>query len=373
MRGIYTSIILIILLNIVGCASVETQFHDVSASEIRKEERIQKEMVFNVAEREEIRVLRVAYPIMVSNASLCLKVAHTAGLGFWSEFDFKRIDRPFAKRSLSVDENVRVRFVHPNSPAEKEGIQVDDILVRVNGKEIASGRKGDKAYKNIFKNYKKDKFRAVFKRKNNIYNVELKFDAQCDYKVRYDYRDSEINAWADGKHVVITRGMLRFAESDHALAGVIAHELAHNVMVHAQKGTYNASVGALAGLVLDSVVIGHADIDGGGVFSEFGKSFGWSAHSVKMEQEADYVGLYFMERAGYDITIMPHFWRKMASENYDKAIDMETSHPTSVKRFVALEKTREEIAKKKRARAPLLPNKNDKSFRVIKTDLKYSN
>ncbi|MBL4589028.1 MAG: M48 family metalloprotease [Alphaproteobacteria bacterium] len=371
MRGIYTSVILIILLNIVGCASVETQFHDVSASEIKKEERIQREMVLNVAEREEIRVLRVAYPIMVANAPLCSKVAHTAGLGFWSEFDFKKDERPFAKRSLFVDENVRVRFVHPNSPAAIGGIQVDDILVVVNGKEIVSGRKGDKTYKNIFKNYKKDSFSAVFKRKNNIYNVELKFDEQCDYKVRYDYRDSEINAWADGKRVVIARGILRFAEDDHTLAGVIAHELAHNVMVHAHKVKHNASVGALAGFVLDRVVIGYADIDDGGIFSEFGKSLGWGAHSVKMEQEADYVGLYFMERAGYDISIMPHFWRKMASENYDKAIGMETSHPTSVKRFIALEKTRAEIAKKKRAGAPLLPNKNNRSFRVIKTDLEY--
>lgn len=42
-----------------------------------------------------------------------------------------------------------------------------------------------------------------------------------------------LNAWSDGRSVAITTRMVRFAEDDDALAFVIAHEMAHNLLGHA--------------------------------------------------------------------------------------------------------------------------------------------
>ena len=42
-------------------------------------------------------------------------------------------------------------------------------------------------------------------------------------------------AFADGTKVFLTRGMMRFAQSDEELALVVAHETAHNIMGHIDK------------------------------------------------------------------------------------------------------------------------------------------
>ena len=51
----------------------------------------------------------------------------------------------------------------------------------------------------------------------------------CDYPVLLG-DDDALNAYADGNNIIITRGMMRFLESDRELALVIGHELAHNSM-----------------------------------------------------------------------------------------------------------------------------------------------
>lgn len=45
----------------------------------------------------------------------------------------------------------------------------------------------------------------------------------------------ELNAWADGQRVVVTSKMMRAARSDDMLAFVVAHEMAHNILAHAEK------------------------------------------------------------------------------------------------------------------------------------------
>lgn len=46
---------------------------------------------------------------------------------------------------------------------------------------------------------------------------------------------NHLNAWADGRTVSVTAKMMRFAAEDDALAFVIAHEMAHNLLGHAER------------------------------------------------------------------------------------------------------------------------------------------
>ena len=46
---------------------------------------------------------------------------------------------------------------------------------------------------------------------------------------------SQINAWADGRDIGVTAKMMRFAGEDDTLAFVVAHELAHNILAHAER------------------------------------------------------------------------------------------------------------------------------------------
>ena len=93
----------------------------------------------------------------------------------------------------------------------------------------------------------------------------------------------------------------------------------------------------------------------GGQFSQIGGQIGVAQYSVAFEQEADYVGMYFMERAGYSTTGVAHFWRRMAAEGAT-SVSRRTSHPSSPERFLAIERTQAEIATKKARNLPLVPN-----------------
>ena len=165
---------------------------------------------------------------------------------------------------------------------------------------------------------------------------------------------SQINAYADGEKIIVTRGMTRFTESDTETALVVAHELAHNTMQHIDKLKQNTMTGSLGGLVVDSL-LGAAGINTGNQFSQLGGALGQQRYSIPFEQEADYVGMYYLARAGYPVTGVADFWRRMAAEG-NSSSEVRTSHPTSAERFIALERTEAEIVAKQRNGAPLVPN-----------------
>ena len=74
------------------------------------------------------------------------------------------------------------------------------------------------------------------------------------------------------------------------------------------------------------------------------------------EQEADYVGMYYLERTNIDASNVAHFWRRMAAENSNLSINHRSTHPTTPERFIALEKTFKEIIMKKNNGEVLKPN-----------------
>ncbi|MBI2876619.1 MAG: M48 family metalloprotease [Candidatus Tectomicrobia bacterium] len=60
----------------------------------------------------------------------------------------------------------------------------------------------------------------------------------CKYSVGLTNSDA-VNAFADGFHVILTSGMMRFAEKDEELALVVGHEIAHNALEHVTQNTVN--------------------------------------------------------------------------------------------------------------------------------------
>lgn len=175
----------------------------------------------------------------------------------------------------------------------------------------------------------------------------------CLYE--FIYVDSnEVNAAADGEKIYVTRAMMNFAKSDHDLAIVLGHEAAHNMLDHIPKVKTNATVGIVLGTILDGIASSQG-ISTGGLFSESAAAIGATAYSVKFEEEADYVGLYITHLAGFDISEAADFWRQMSIRSPD-AIFTDTTHPSNPKRFLALEKTKEEIYDKVKSRQAIIPN-----------------
>ena len=167
------------------------------------------------------------------------------------------------------------------------------------------------------------------------------------------YDDDSFNAFADGNKVVIGRKLMELFQNDEQLAFVIAHEFAHNIMGHIEDTKTNVTGGLILGAILDAASAG-AGVRTGGGFAKMGAQMAQLSYSPAYEHEADYVGLYILSRAGYDISQAAEVWRLMAAVNPD-SIYTATTHPTSPERFVMMGKVVEEIERKQREKADMLP------------------
>lgn len=174
----------------------------------------------------------------------------------------------------------------------------------------------------------------------------------------YDYHlknEENLNAYADGEAIFVTPIMMRFAETDDELSVVLGHEYAHNLMGHIASKKTNLMAGTGIGFALDMLATHVIGINTGGQISKLGASAGGNAFSPSFESEADYVGMYVTERAGFNTSNAHNFWRKMTIASPEGAFTT-TTHPANTNRAVLLQKSRTEILAKKSAGQKLIPN-----------------
>ena len=177
---------------------------------------------------------------------------------------------------------------------------------------------------------------------------------QCNFAVVFDASEKGLNAHADGQRVVIYPAMVDYATNDNQLAFVIAHEFAHSIMGHVASQKKNVAIGGILGTLGDALAQSQG-FNTGGNLGKIGAQQALLRYSPSFENEADYIGVYILARAGYKIEDAPSFWRAM-SLNAPQAVYATTTHPNNPSRTVAMEKTVAEINIKKAAGEPLVPN-----------------
>jgi Zn-dependent protease with chaperone function len=184
--------------------------------------------------------------------------------------------------------------------------------------------------------------------------MQVKNDCMFDF---YLEKAKGTNAFADGKKIHVTEPMMKFAKEDEELAIVLGHEYAHNIMGHTAIKKTHAVIGAIVGFAAD-LAIESQGIPTDSGFLKAGTQAGAASFSKEYEKEADYIGLYIAALAGYKTGNAPSFWRKMAIKN-PQSIFIGTTHPTSPERYLALERTATEIARKQQNGAVLTPDFKD--------------
>jgi predicted Zn-dependent protease len=117
----------------------------------------------------------------------------------------------------------------------------------------------------------------------------------------------EVNAFASpGGHILVTRGLLKLAESEDELAAILAHEIAHTALKH--------GIGSVQGARLAAIVSKYAISAGsasGGSIAAFTEAFGAaiseiatiiliSGYSQSYELAADLEAARILAAAGYD-------------------------------------------------------------------------
>ena len=336
-----------------ACATPTAKVPTAESTAIEAEMHKQEDLALRRVLDHRAQLYTASYKILRTNADLCApKDRFSLGAHFLLEEDVPKDERAVWKRHLAIDGTPVVEAVAPDSPAALAGLAVGDKIVKLNGQATPSDP--DDWQKLVTQALKSDApVTLEVARAGATLPVTITPTKVCGFDIAY-LENSDVNAYADGDTIYITRGMIDFAESEQELAFVVGHELAHNHMKHIDAQQQNSYVAGAGGLILD-VLFAAAGVNTGGAFTDAAMRAGGAAYSVEFEQEADYIGMYFTERAGYDTAGVADLWRRMAIDNRD-AIKHRSSHPTSPERFLAIEKAREEIEAKKLAGEPMAPN-----------------
>lgn len=143
--------------------------------------------------------------------------------------------------------------------------------------------------------------------------------------------DGSWNAWAmPGGKIGINRGLLLALQSESELAAVLAHEIVHAAARHSaqqmERGVFaQAGVAGLSGLAGSDY---RSLVETVGVL---GLNLRMLSYSRAAESEADYFGMLYMIRGGYDavgaVTLQETF-----AENMTSAGGWLASHPASIER-----------------------------------------
>ena len=147
----------------------------------------------------------------------------------------------------------------------------------------------------------------------------------------------EVNAFClPGGKVFVYTGILEIMGNNEAeLAAVMGHEIAHAIARH---GAESSSVGTLAGVGQLGVALAEAIFTGGsGLSDASGTALKLGVvlpHSRTQEEEADYIGLMLMAKAGYNPEAAISFWQKMADANTGKEpLFFLSTHPLNQERI----------------------------------------
>lgn len=338
-----------------ACAAPMTQMGSLSKDMVAAEQEKQQEFALRSQLQQQAHLTDVAFPLLRSGVPLCGKmVARRAGLSFANAWDYKKDWQPAARR-IGLGDTVSVLHVAAGSGAERAGLKAGDRILAVDDEEVVFGQGGTEAVsKRLGKLEASDapSVRITYLRDSTKATVEVPLDSACAFDVAAE-TDQVLNAWADGRNVVVTSAMMRFVGSDDELATVVAHEIAHNAMGHINAKKKNALFGALLGAVADVALAG-GGYNSGGAFTREGAEAGAMVFSQDFEREADYVGLYIIALGGRPITEAPKLWRRMAAE-LPGNIKFASSHPTTAERFVRLEQWIAEIQGKEARGEPLRP------------------
>ena len=174
-------------------------------------------------------------------------------------------------------------------------------------------------------------------------NLVRNSDAKVPFTIKVIDSD-EINAFAlPGGFFYVNTGLIVAADEEAELAGVMSHEIAH---VAARHATRQATRGQLANLASIPLIFVGGGL-GYGIRAAAGLLLPMTflTFSRGFEAEADYLGVQYMYKAGYDPQAFVSFFEKVQAKEKKKPGTLAkafASHPQTPDR---IGKTQEEIAR----------------------------
>jgi len=153
-----------------------------------------------------------------------------------------------------------------------------------------------------------------------------------------------VNAMAlPGGFFYVNSGLILAADEEAELAGVMAHEISHVAACHLAREQTRGTLMQLATIPL--IFVGGGI--GYGAYEAAGPAamLGFLKFSRGFEAEADYLGVEYMYRAGYDPSAFVSFFEKIQAMEKKKPGTLSKTFDTHPQTPDRIEKTQEEIRK----------------------------
>ena len=270
------------------------------------------------------RVLDIGYRLVSANAKYCRPQAMRAGMSLHDIAQYRAPKE--ARAAYRFDTDISVNAVVKGGPAEKAGIALNDGILAIEGRAIAS-LLAETASRKKRKNYARMEYINGFldealgrgqvtllvKRGDKETEHVVKTEAACPSLFVLD-TSKGLSAGSNGHYVRVTIGFAEYAKNDDELAVILAHELAHNLLKHRQR-------------LKDAKVKR-------GLFKGSGRS---GRLSKATELEADRLSLWLLANAGFNPNAAVDFWKRRRGGKGLKSIFPSGTHYRWKKRVRFLE------------------------------------
>ena len=271
---------------------------------------------------------------------------------------------PNDDQTATSDEDATTKGVKPGSERTSTAIGNRGVGKGVNlyslQREIALGKQ---AAMEVEKTAKMINDPVVTEYVNRVgQNLVRNSDAKVPFTIKVIDSD-EINAFAlPGGFFYVNSGLILRADEEAELAGVMGHEIAHVAARHGTKTATKGEIMQLASIPL--ILLGPGGWAGYGLYEGLNLAIPMSylKFTRDAEREADFLGLQYMYKAGYDPNAFVSFFEKIEAE--------ERRHPGSIpKVFSTHPPTPDRVQKAQEEIATILPARDEYIVTTSEFDL----
>ncbi len=294
------------------------------------------------------RVYRVAAPLITKNAPLC-KTASRPILGFTAKnkYSYPPELARAVEGMLKLDDGLQVMQVLDGSGALRAGLKRGDQLQSLQEQALPRGVQAENEAARIVGPLLKHatEIQVGVLRNGKALALTVPLTPACAFAIDIGHAP-QVNAYADGRRIMVTQGMLDFLGNDEELAAILAREMAHNIQRHAATMKLAATLGG----IIDALLPLSPDL------KPFAGSAGLRAFDDKLDQEADRIALYLLARAGYAPDAALRALPKLAQAYPASVANGYTAlHPWTDERVALMRTTLSEIRQKQAAKKVLVP------------------
>jgi beta-barrel assembly-enhancing protease len=173
-------------------------------------------------------------------------------------------------------------------------------------------------------------------------NLVRNSDAKVPFTIKIA-DDDIVNAMSlPGGFLYVNSGLILAADDEAELAGAMAHEIAHVALRHGTRTLSRAQMAQMMSIPL--IFVGGLPGLAGGEAARIGVPVAFLRFSRAFEAEADYYGMQYMYKAGYDPNALVTFFEKLQALEKKRPGTLSKAFSTHPQSAYRIKKSQEEMA-----------------------------